>query len=544
MKIKGFLLRHFISSSPIIHVSGRSIYMSNSPFLFLFRHFCTTSVSNCNFHEKMKLGNIRNLVGAYCLYVSMSTTRPLPNVKQFNQLLSRVVNHKEYSTAIYLFKDICKNSGSYIDEYTMNIAINSYCLSNQADLGFSILGCFFKRGCVPNEFTFTTLLKGLFRENKINEAQELFRKMGVVKYGTVIDGLCKAGNTPMALELLGVMEKGSRSRKPGIRIYHIYSMIIDRFCKGKKVESILKLLNKMPEKGIPPNVVTYSDLICGLCNLSRWSEAKMLMEKMVGCKKYPNVIKFSSLVGALCKEGLVDEAADVIHIMKQQNVTPNVVTYSALMDGYCLQGRVDEARNVFDSMSNNNIVPDISCYNTLMNGFCEKKKIDEVIHLFRDMPRKGVEPNVASYNTVLQGLFRCGRDSCALKLFDEMHAVGIKMCFYTYCYMLDGLCSNGQAEGGLLLLDAIEHKGGGHHRHYISYNNIVMDGFCKAKKLDAARGIFNDLASKGLQPNEITYTTLIRGCFENGLLEEAKDILLKMEQATKQVCGPMRLLIM
>ncbi|KAL3630962.1 hypothetical protein CASFOL_023946 [Castilleja foliolosa] len=178
--------------------------MSNSPFLFIFRHFCAKSVANRNSREKMKLGlgNIRNLDDALSVYDDMSRARPLPNVKQFNQLLSRVVNLKECSAAIYLFEDISCNLGIYVDEYTMNIAINSYCLSNRADFGFSILGWFFKLGCVPNVITFSTLLKGLFRENKINEAQELFRKMvkeelcelSVVTYGTVIDGLCKAGN--------------------------------------------------------------------------------------------------------------------------------------------------------------------------------------------------------------------------------------------------------------------------------------------------------------------------------------------------------------
>ncbi|KAL3630948.1 hypothetical protein CASFOL_023932 [Castilleja foliolosa] len=49
MKIKGFLLGHFLSSSSITtHVSGKSIFLSNSPFIFIFRYFCTKSVSNCN----------------------------------------------------------------------------------------------------------------------------------------------------------------------------------------------------------------------------------------------------------------------------------------------------------------------------------------------------------------------------------------------------------------------------------------------------------------------------------------------------------------
>ncbi|KAL6501180.1 hypothetical protein OROHE_025043 [Orobanche hederae] len=213
MKIKGFFPRQILSSSQIRCESDKSLFLPKIHFLSLsvFRCLGTKSVAN---DEKMNLGlgNINGLDDALCLYEKMSRTRPLPSVVQFTKLLSRLVNLKEYAAGIYLFKDMC-NLGVSVDDYTMNIAINSYCLSDRVDYGFSVLGWFFKRGFIPDVFTFNTLLKGLFRGNRINEAQELFRKMvkeelcelSVVTYGTVIDGLCKAGNTAMAIDLLTVM---------------------------------------------------------------------------------------------------------------------------------------------------------------------------------------------------------------------------------------------------------------------------------------------------------------------------------------------------
>ncbi|GFQ05679.1 pentatricopeptide repeat-containing protein at1g62670 mitochondrial [Phtheirospermum japonicum] len=105
-------------------------------------------------------------------------------------------------------------------------------------------------------------------------------ELDVVTYGIVIDGLCKAGNVAVAIELLRVMEK-RRSCKPDT---HIYSMVIDGLCKDRMIDSALKLFDEMSEKDIVPNVVTYSALICGLCNLSRWGEVKMLLEKMIDYK--------------------------------------------------------------------------------------------------------------------------------------------------------------------------------------------------------------------------------------------------------------------
>ncbi|KAK6135965.1 hypothetical protein DH2020_030303 [Rehmannia glutinosa] len=384
----GFCFRQFLTSSLKCYESGKSHFFSHSPLfsLSVFRYFCSKSAANCNSHEKIKLGlgNIRGLDDAICLYETMARMRPLPCVEQFNQLLSRVVKLKEDSAAICLFKDIC-NLGISVDEYTMNIAIDSCCLSNRVNYGFSILGLFFKRGCVPDVVTFSSLLKGLFRENKINEAQELFRKMvreglcklNVVTYGIVIDGLCKAGNTAMAIELLRVMEKGSC--KPNIQIY---STVIDGLCKDGMIDSALKLFAEMTEKGITPDVVTYNILVCGLCNLSRWREVKLLLKEMIDCKIHPDVVTFNTIIDALCKEGLVDEAEDVLHLMMERDVVPDVVSYNALIDGYCLQGHMTKARNLFDSMARKNIAPDIWTFNALINGYCKKMKIDDAIHLF------------------------------------------------------------------------------------------------------------------------------------------------------------------
>ncbi|KAI3458806.1 hypothetical protein Pfo_015469 [Paulownia fortunei] len=400
MKIKGLCLGQFLTStsSPFWYESGQIHFFSDSPlrFLSVFRCFGTKSVANCNSREKIKLvlGNINGLNDAFSLYEKMARMRPFP----------------KYSAAICLFKDIC-NLGIPVDEYTMSIAINSYCLSNRVDFGFSVLGWFFKRGCVPDAFTFSTLLKGL-----------RLCKLNVVTYGTVIDGLCKAGNTAMAIELLRVMEKGV----------------------------------------------------------------------MIDCKIYPNLLTFNSLIDAFCKEGLVDEAKDVLRIMMQKNVVPDVVSYNSLMDGYCLQGQLDEARNVFDSMASKNITPDIRSFNILINGYCRNMKIDDAMHLFHEMPRKGLKPNVVTYSSLLQGLFRGGKCSSALKLFDELQAAGLKPDFYTFCNLLDGLCKNGHAERALLF--------------------IIMDGFCKAKKLHLAQAIFSDLPTKGLEPNVVTYNILIKGC--------------------------------
>ncbi|KAL8535303.1 hypothetical protein ACS0TY_011083 [Phlomoides rotata] len=162
----------------------------------------------------------------------MTRTKPFPSVKKFNHLLTRLVDLREHPTAIGLFKDIC-NLGVPVNNYTLPIVLKSYCHCNRADYGFLVLGMFFKRGCALSAVTFSTLLRGLFMENKINEALELFLKI-------TIEDLCEVDTI-------------------------LYGIVIEGLCKKMKIDTALKVFDEMCDKGISPNVIVYSSLICGLC---------------------------------------------------------------------------------------------------------------------------------------------------------------------------------------------------------------------------------------------------------------------------------------
>ncbi|KAL0388082.1 UNVERIFIED_CONTAM: putative pentatricopeptide repeat-containing protein, mitochondrial [Sesamum radiatum] len=165
----------------------------------------------------------------------MLRMRPQPSVVQFTKLLNIIVKMKQYPVALYLFDEMCK-WGIPINEYTLTIVINCYCLLNRVDFGFAILGSFFKRGYEPCVTTFTTLIKGQFLDDRVIEAEKLFKKLLTLKLCepdevmvlTVINGLCKGGHTLTAYELLGLFEK--TSFKPDVKSY---TTVIDSLCKDR-----------------------------------------------------------------------------------------------------------------------------------------------------------------------------------------------------------------------------------------------------------------------------------------------------------------------
>ncbi|KAL8238667.1 hypothetical protein R6Q59_015234 [Mikania micrantha] len=370
-----------------------------------FRLGALHSISYLNdHHPPSKFQKLTNLDDALKLFDEMTERRPLPSVVKFNQLLNGVTKMRHFSSCLDLFKQMCV-IGVPVDKYSMNISIRCCCKLYRTNDGFALLGCCFRRAVVPDACTFNTLLDGLILEDRIVEAERLFKKLikhklcepDVVTYNTMIKGLCKFGNNVMAIGLLRLMDE--RGCEPDVVAY---STIIDSLCKVKMIDDAFKLFKEMVfDKGILPDVITYTSLIYGLCLSSRWDEVSKMLKEMKDERLSPDVKTFNVLVDAFCKEGKLDEAEAVISIMVERGKAPNIVTYNSLIDGYCMRGEMVKARTLLNSLMSKGLVPNVITYNSLLDGYCKCWKIDEAMHLFHEITRKGMKPDRVTYSTMI-----------------------------------------------------------------------------------------------------------------------------------------------
>ncbi|KAM3323394.1 pentatricopeptide repeat-containing protein, mitochondrial-like [Capsicum chacoense] len=111
-------------------------------------------------------------------------------------------------------------------------------------------------------------------------------------------------------------------------------------------------------------------------------------------------------------------------------------------------------------------------------------------------------------------------------MYDEMNVLGYHRDTHTYCIMLDGLCRNGHVEEALVFLRELERRNVDRSSAMLV---IVITGLCKKGKLDIAQDI-NKVCSDGLHLTVRLYNTMINAICREGLLDEAKDLMRKMEQ--------------
>ncbi|GJM85027.1 hypothetical protein PR202_ga00755 [Eleusine coracana subsp. coracana] len=116
----------------------------------------------------------------------------------------------------------------------------------------------------------------------------------------------------------------------------------------------------------------------------------------------PDVVTYSCIVDALCKVRAMDKAELILPVMVDK------------------VGKMDEATRVLDSLLLIGLEPDIVTYNTLLSGYCKTGRIDNELSIFWEMSLKGVKPTTVTYSVILDGLFQAGRIVAAKEKFQEL----------------------------------------------------------------------------------------------------------------------------
>lgn len=101
-------------------------------------------------------------------------------------------------------------------------------------------------GCLPNDFTFATMVDGYCRQGRLEQALELCSKMwkeglrpDVVTCSALLNGLCKSGRIQETKDLLSKM---SRS---GLANDAITYILIKVYCREVNSQEVSQLLDLM-----------------------------------------------------------------------------------------------------------------------------------------------------------------------------------------------------------------------------------------------------------------------------------------------------------
>ena len=179
-------------------------------------------------HHQIYASDLEKLVRARCSsdnlgpeeasshFTSLIELRPLPSVGVFNRLLGSFYEAQNYSHVVCLYKALMGFFPEFSPETaTLNFVANSYSGLRRPELGFSVYAAAVKLGLQWDPHLLCNILHELCSRGSLAMAAELFEEMArnelpghEFSYAILINGLCRAGESSKAFELLRAMCRG------------------------------------------------------------------------------------------------------------------------------------------------------------------------------------------------------------------------------------------------------------------------------------------------------------------------------------------------
>ncbi|OMP11343.1 hypothetical protein CCACVL1_00569 [Corchorus capsularis] len=163
-------------------------------------------------------------------------------------------------------------------------------------------------GSRGNISPYNSVLYGLYKENRLEEALEFLSKMEnlfprAVDRSLTILGFCEEGRLEDAKRVYDQM-----TREGGISSVIVYDCLIRGFCVKGCVQEAVEVMNEMVVYGYFPVTSTVNAVLGGFCSQGKVGSALKLMEDMVGRGCIPDEGSYSLLINGFCRNGDVQKA--------------------------------------------------------------------------------------------------------------------------------------------------------------------------------------------------------------------------------------------
>ncbi|PKU86359.1 pentatricopeptide repeat-containing protein At4g16835, mitochondrial [Dendrobium catenatum] len=320
-----------------------------------------------------------------------------------------------------------------------------------------------------------------------------------------------------------------------------WNSLLAAFSKSPgKLKDALNLFDRIPK----PDVISFNTLLsCHLIN-SDLLGARHLFDSML----VKDAISWNTMVSGLACHGLINEARELFLSMPEKNYVSwnaivsgfiqvgdlhsaweyfsqapdknDIVLLTAMIAGFMSAGMIERAWEIFDTMHVRNSVS----WNAMIAGLVENGQAEEGLKLFRIMiSAEEVQPNPS---TLSSSLLACSNSS-ALESGRQIHQwvskfpMSINRSVGTS--LLSMYCKCGDLESACKLFDEMPVK------DVISWNAMIS-GYAQHGHGDRAINLFGRMKDVGLNPNRVTFVTLLSACIHAGFVDLGMRYFESMEE--------------
>ena len=502
----------------------------------------------------IKLKDQNNFVDLFENIINCNYKNITPDLITYNTFIKGCSKFKLYSKVDNAFNNLVKNSEKFNifpNDVTFNSLIDVYVSQKDMNKVFSTVNLMQKFNIKPDNYTYTTIIKGLNKfsisnnenknlissisnNNELNLAFKLFntvKQNGVpdeILYNCIMDACLRFNKIDKMLEIYQEMLQNN------VKISSITcGIVIKAYGMQGNPEEAMKIYYKMKEEKIPISNVTYGCLINACIKNNNLDKAFELYENLKKEKYEMNTILYTTLIKAYSKKENLYKVCEIFSRMKEStNAKPNNITYNSVIDCCIKRNNFKAAYDFFKEMlrdinntSENSIRPDIVTFSTLIKGEINNKCFGNARKLMQKLLEYNyIKLDCVLLNTLLDGCEKCNCYEEAIDIFNIFKSRGVECNMMTYSILMKICGKLNDFENSEKLLNEME-------ENKINFNLIIITCFIKTcfntgHEIEGIN-IFKDIKNKyNLKPDNIAYTTIILGIIGNFEYNDYSDELV------------------
>ncbi|XP_030530826.1 putative pentatricopeptide repeat-containing protein At3g01580 isoform X1 [Rhodamnia argentea] len=477
---------------------------------------------------------------------------PQRSVYLWNSVLGSYCRDRQYEQTLRLFKQMVSNGKSAEgkpDNYTVPVALKACAGLRVLEYGEMVHGYVKKSGEVDMDMFVGSALIDLYSKcGQMGSALKVFREFpspDVVMCTSMITGLEHNGSPVEALQLFTQMAKtGGFVADPVSLITAIsactqllylkvgssvhgfmYRMgfdanlsllnsVLNLYAKTGSIRLAMNLFRKMPRT----DVISWSSIIaCYVCK-GATNEALDLFNEMIEKGYKPNEV---SVVGALqaCAAGCNLEEGKKIHALaSEKKIELNVSVSTAIVDMYMKCSSPDEAFDLFLRMPNKDVV----AWVTLLSGCAENGMAYESMDVFRNMLASEIIPDAVAIVKILAACSELGILQQAICLHGYLIISGFGDNMYVGATLLELYSKCGSLDNAIKVFNGMCEK------DVVIWSSMIAGYGIHGQGKEALRLFYQMTRNSSVQPNNVTFLSLLSACSHSGLIEEGIEMFNKM----------------
>lgn len=399
-----------------------------------------------------------------------------------------------------------------------NSLLDSYCKIRSLGLACHM----FKHMPEKDSVTFNALLTGYSKEGLNHEAINLFFKMQDFGFRPTEFTFAAVLCTGIQLDDI---EFGQQVHSLVVKTNYVWNVfvanaLLDFYSKHDHVAEARKLFIEMPEL----DGISYNVLITCLAWNGRLSESLDLFRELQFTRFDRRQFPFATLL-SIAANALNLEMGRQIH--SQVIVTAaisEILVGNSLVDMYAKCDRFGEANRIFENLAHQSSVP----WTALISAYVQKGLHDEGLKLFIEMQRAKISADSATYASIL----RACANLASLILGKQLHSHIIRSGYISNVFsgsaLLDMYAKCGSIKDALQMFREMP------VRNTVSWNALIS-AYAQNGDGDHALRSFEQMVHLGLQPNSVSFLSILCACSHCGLVEEGLQYFNSMTEIYKLV---------